>query len=333
MNMWGVKRKTWNVEGDKGAAMRAFVTFHVPRFTFIARVFIPRILPYHRGQYIWNETGTGMNPTRAARRTICQTFDALKARKQIGLVPFIPAGYPDLATTAAALPALESAGASAIEVGFPFSDPIADGPTIQESFTAALEKKLKIADIFATVRQARPGVSIPLVAMVSYSIVFRYGVAHFVAEAKSCGFDGLIVPDLPPPEAQGICDIIRSGGLDTILMVAPSTAPERRAEIARLSSGFVYYLSVSGITGERDQLPADLAENVRQLKGLTDRPICVGFGISQARHVAQLQGLADGAIVGSGVVKRMKSHVQGGPAAIAAALADYSRELLSQVRR
>ncbi|MDB5356182.1 MAG: trpA [Phycisphaerales bacterium] len=274
-----------------------------------------------------------MNPTRAARRTIRQSFDELKARNQIGLVPFISAGYPDLATTAAALPAFESAGASAIEVGFPFSDPIADGPTIQESFTAALEKKLKIADIFSTIAQARPGISLPLVAMVSYSIVFRYGVAQFVAQAKSSGFDGLIVPDLPPPEAQRVCDTIRSGGLDTILMVAPTTTPQRRAEIARLSSGFVYYLSVSGITGERDQLPADLADNVRQLRGLTDRPICVGFGISQARHVAQLQGLADGAIVGSGVVKRMKAHLQEGPAAIADVLAAYSRELLSQVRK
>ncbi|HWE92967.1 MAG TPA: tryptophan synthase subunit alpha [Tepidisphaeraceae bacterium] len=274
-----------------------------------------------------------MNPTRAARRTIRQTFDELKERRQIGLVPFIPAGYPDLATTAAVLPALESAGASVIEVGFPFSDPIADGPTIQESFTAALEKKLKIADIFATIAGARPGISLPLVAMVSYSIVFRFGVAKFVAEARSAGFDGLIVPDLPPPEAQRICDTIRAGGLDTILMVAPTTAPGRRAEIARLSSGFVYYLSVSGITGERDQLPADLAENVRQLKGLTDRPVCVGFGISQPRHVAQLTGMADGAIVGSAVVKRMKAHCNEGPAAIARVLGDYTRELLGEPAR
>jgi tryptophan synthase alpha chain len=271
-----------------------------------------------------------MNPTRAARRTIRQTFDELKERRQIGLVPFIPAGYPDLATTAAVLPALESAGASVIEVGFPFSDPIADGPTIQESFTAALEKKLKIADIFATIAGARLEISLPLVAMVSYSIVYRFGVAKFVAEARSAGFDGLIVPDLPPPEAQRICDTIRTGGLDTILMVAPTTASRRREEIARLSSGFVYYLSVSGITGERDQLPADLAENVRELKALTDRPVCVGFGISQPRHVAELTGMADGAIVGSAVVKRMKTHSNDGPAVIARVLGDYTRELLNR---
>src|SRR5689334_9653776 len=169
------------------------------------------------------------------RRSIAETFAALRARGQIALMPFIPAGYPDLETTAAALPAIEAAGANLVEVGFPFSDPIADGPVVQESFTVALSKKLKIADVFETVARARPTVSIPLVSMVSYSIVFRYGVDRFVSLAKQAGFDGLILPDLPPPEAQSICDKVRAGGLDTILLVAPTTTPQRRAEIARLS--------------------------------------------------------------------------------------------------
>jgi tryptophan synthase alpha chain len=266
---------------------------------------------------------------RTGRQSIGQVFAPLRARGQIALMPFISAGYPDLATTEAALPAMERAGASLIEVGFPFSDPIADGPVIQESFTVALSKKLKIADVFASVARARPGVSIPLVSMVSYSIVYRYGVDRFVAAAKSAGFDGLILPDLPPPEAQAICDRVRGGGLETILLVAPTTTPQRRAEIARLSSGFIYYLSVSGITGERDRLPPDLEANVRQLKGLTDRPVCVGFGISKAAHVAQLRGIADGAIVGSAVVKRMKGRLNDGPAAIASEVGNLTRELLS----
>ena len=172
------------------------------------------------------------------RRSIHETFEALRsapaagglsaarsAAGRIALVPFVPAGYPDLPTTVAALPALEAGGASLIEVGFPFSDPIADGPTIQEAFTAALSKKLKIADTLAAVAEARPKVSVPLVSMVSYSIVFRYGLKRFVADAKAAGFDGLILPDLPPPEAQKICDDVRSGGLDTILLVAPTTTP------------------------------------------------------------------------------------------------------------
>ena len=246
-------------------------------------------------------------------------------------MPFISAGYPDLATTEAALPALEDAGASLIEVGFPFSDPIADGPVIQESYTVALSKKLKVGDVFQSVARAREKVSIPLVSMVSYSIVYRYGVERFVAAARRAGVDGLILPDLPPPEAQAICDQVRAGGLDTILLVAPTTTPQRRAEIARLSSGFIYYLSVSGITGERDKLPPDVEANVRQLKGLTETPVCVGFGISKPEHVARLRGVADGAIVGSAVVKRMKGRLNEGPTALAAEVASLTRELLSGI--
>jgi tryptophan synthase alpha chain len=265
---------------------------------------------------------------QAGRRSIAEVFAPLRARGQIALMPFIPAGYPDLATTEACLPALEAAGASLVEVGFPFSDPIADGPVVQESFTVALSKKLKMADVFESVRRVRPRVSMPLVSMVSYSIVYRYGVDRFVAAAKGAGFDGLILPDLPPPEAEGICDRVRAGGLDTVLLVAPTTTPQRRAEIAKLSSGFVYYLSVSGITGERETLPADVVENVRQLKGLTDRPVCVGFGISKAAHVAGLRGVADGAIVGSAVVRKMRSRLHEGPDAVAREVGNFTRELL-----
>jgi tryptophan synthase alpha chain len=267
--------------------------------------------------------------TPSPRRTIQQVFADLRPRGQIALMPFIPAGYPDLATTEAALPALEAAGADLVEVGFPFSDPIADGPVIQESFTVALSKKLKIGQVFDSMARVRPKVSMPLVSMVSYSIVYRFGVDRFVAVAKQAGFDGLILPDLPPPEAQAVCERVWAGGLDTILLVAPTTAPQRRAEIARLSSGFIYFLSVSGITGERDQLPPNLAENVRQMKGLTDRPVCVGFGISKPAHVAQLRGVADGAIVGSALVKRMKGRLDDGPEALAAEAGALTRELRS----
>ncbi len=266
------------------------------------------------------------------RRSIAQTFAALREKKQIALMPFVPAGYPDLQTTMAVLPALEAAGANIIEIGIPFSDPIADGPTIQASFTAALAKKLRLADVFSTIKQARPTVSIPLVAMVSYSIVYRYGLDRFLAAAKDADFDGLILPDLPPPEAQAVCGKVQAAGLDTILLVAPTTSPARRKEIGRLSSGFVYYLSVAGITGERAQLPAELADGVRNMKSLTERPVCVGFGISLPRHVAQLRGVADGAIVGSAVVKRMKQHEVDGASAIAASVGAYCRDLLAGVR-
>ena len=266
------------------------------------------------------------------RLSIAQTFQQLRQQKQIGVMPFVPAGFPDLATTKAILPALESAGASIIEVGIPFSDPVADGPTIQVAFTQALATGIRVTDIFAAIADVRPTLSIPLVAMVSYSIIFRYGSQRFFADAAAAGFDALIVPDLPPPEADTVCQQIRQAKLDTILLVSPSSSPDRRKEIALLSSGFVYYLAVAGITGERDQLPADLERNVRELKSLTDRPVCVGFGISKPQHVQQLAGVADGAIIGSALVRRMADHAAQGPQAVAQAAGDYCRELLSLVR-
>lgn len=273
-----------------------------------------------------------MQSSQAARKTIAQAFADLRASGRIGLMPFLASGFPDLETTVACLPALDDAGANVVELGFPFSDPIADGPVIQEAFTETLKKKIRVAEIFAAVRSVRADVSIPLVAMVSYSIVFRYGVERFAAEAKAAGFDGIITPDLPPPEAQRVCTAVQRAGLDTILLISPTTSPQRREEIARLTSGFIYYLSVSGITGERDQLPPDLASNVRQIKSITDRPVCVGFGIHQPHQVAQLKGVADGAIVGTAYVRRMQQHVREGPNKLAEIVADYTRELLSQVR-
>ena len=268
-----------------------------------------------------------MTQTSAAS-SITQSLASHRAARGIGLVPFIPAGYPDLTTTRACLAALQDAGASVIEIGFPFSDPIADGPTIQSAFVEALSRKLKVQDIFAAIRECRLTLRVPLVSMVSYSLVYRYGTERFFRDGHEAGFSGLILPDLPPPEAQAICDQARSIGLDTILLVAPSTPPQRRGEIVKLCSGFVYYLSVAGITGPRDRLPEDLERNVRELKSLTNLPVCVGFGISQPRHLAQLSGVADGAIVGSALVKIMTDHHDQGAEKIAAAVGDYCRSLL-----
>jgi tryptophan synthase alpha chain len=258
-----------------------------------------------------------------------------REQRGIALMPFIAAGFPDLASTTATIRSLAAAGATLLEVGFPFSDPIADGPTIQAAFTAALEKGTKVADVFAAVRASRDATTqhVPLVAMLSYSVVFRYGLDRFLSEAKTAGFSGLILPDLPPPEAAKVTDTIRVAGLDTTLLVAPTTPPDRRAQIARLCSGFIYYLSVSGITGERDRLPPDVAGNVRDLKiAAGEVPVCVGFGIHRPQQVADLVGVADGAIVGTAMVRRMKDHAQQGPQAVAEAAGDYCRDLLSNLR-
>jgi tryptophan synthase alpha chain len=261
-------------------------------------------------------------------KTIQETFENLKRRKRIGLVPFVPAGYPDISATGPTLIACDQAGASVIEIGFPFSDPIADGPVIQAAFTKALAKKIKVADVFAAVKAVRGQITAPLAAMISYSIVFRYGIDRFLADAKAAGFDGLILPDLPPPEAEAVCKRVQAAGLQTILLIAPTTAAERRKEIVRLCSGFVYYLSVSGITGERDGLPADLATNVAEIKKLTDRPVCIGFGIHRAAQIEQLSHIADGAIVGTAIVRKMKENAGKGAAAIATGVGDYLREIL-----
>ncbi len=266
------------------------------------------------------------------RKSIAESFGELKGRRQFGFMPFVPAGFPDLETTGAILPELERAGANVIEIGLPFSDPIADGPVIQEAFSAALGRGLKMKDVLGTVRKARASVSIPLVAMGSYSIVYRYGLERFIGDAKEAGIDGLILPDLPPPEAEGVCAKVRAGGLDTILLVAPTTSVERRKTIAELSSGFVYYLSVSGITGERKELPADIVGNLKQLKSVSKVPVCVGFGISKPEHMKQLAPHADGGIVGSAVVRCMQKQIPQGRDAIVREVGKYCRELLAQVR-
>jgi tryptophan synthase alpha chain len=266
------------------------------------------------------------------RSTIRAALTATRENNHIALMPFIASGFPDLASTAAVVPALEQAGATMVEIGFPFSDPIADGPVIQAAFTEALAKGIRLADTFRTIESVRKSVSIPLVGMLSYSIVFRYGLERFITDARNAGFDGLILPDLPPPEAQRVCAAIRAGGLDTVLLVAPTTTPQRRRQIVELCSGFVYYLSVSGITGERDRLPEDVIDNVRAIRELGETPVCVGFGIHRPEQVAQLAGVADGAIVGSALVKRMREAAGGGAGEIARVAGEYCRLLLSQVR-
>ena len=272
-------------------------------------------------------------PTQSASAplSIAASLAGAKQRGRTALVPFLAGGFPTLAAMRAAIGQLEDAGASVIEIGFPFSDPIADGPVIQAAFTVALAAGVRTDDVFAASAASPP--RCPRVGMVSYSIVYRYGLDRFLAAAKSAGMSGLILPDLPPPQAEEVCGRVRAVGLDTILLVAPSTTSQRRREIVRLCSGFVYYLSVSGITGERDALPADLRDNIAALRDLTDVPICVGFGIHKPQHLRQLAGVAEGAIVGTALVRRMgEAAARPGaePASIAKAAGDFCRELLAE---
>ena len=242
-------------------------------------------------------------------------FRRLRDQGRTAFIPFVTAGDPDLATTARVVRELAGCGANLIEIGFPYSDPIADGPVIQASYTRALDRGLRLDDVFACARVIADapefaGGKVPLLAMTSYSLVHRRGPEAFLRQARAAGFSGAIVPDLPCEESEALGALAAGQDFKLVQLVTPATPRARAEEIARRSTGFLYCVSVTGITGERDQLPADLAANVRGLKQLTDRPVCVGFGISQPRHVKQLVGTADGAIVGSFIVRRMKSELR-----------------------
>lgn len=246
-----------------------------------------------------------MNPLRT-------TFADAPARGRPTLLPYITAGYPDVATTTEILERLDPARVACVELGVPFSDPIADGPVIQASFAAALDRGFQVDALLEAISGVRGRIAVPLVAMVSYSIVFRRGPRRFVAAARASGVDGLIVPDLAFEEAAELSAI--GGELDCplVLMIAPTTAPERRPQIATLSAPFIYYQSLAGVTGERASLPPGLAGEVAALRAATAKPICVGFGISTAEQVRAVCAIADGAIVGSAIVRRMREGIERG---------------------
>ena len=251
------------------------------------------------------------------------------------LLPYLTGGYPDLEATTEWIRRFDACGVAAVEIGFPYSDSIADGPVIQDSFNRALAGGLKIDRLFETVAAVRPQVETALIAMVSFSIVCRRGVQVFVRRAGACGFDGLIVPDLPHEEADEVGAAAADQGLDHVMLVAATTPPQRAAEIARRSTGFIYQVAVRGATGERDKVPDDLRARVRHLRSATDTPVCVGFGISTAVHVRQVCQVADGAIVGSAIIRRITEAVDAGTprAAIVETVARFVDELAAGVRR
>jgi len=233
-------------------------------------------------------------------------------RRPPGLWPFLVAGYPSLDAAAALLRRLNSLPIRGVELGIPFSDPIADGPVIQRAFTEALANGVKVRDIFDMVASVRSEIEYPILAMVSASIVYRRGVESFVAQAKAAGFDGLIVPDISLEEAPKLSAATSAAGLRLSMLIAPTTPPERRLRIAEAASGFLYYVSVQGTTGERTALPKDLAEEVKAIRATSSLPVVVGFGISRPEHVRQVCHFADGAIVGSALVRRMTDLIASG---------------------
>ena len=234
---------------------------------------------------------------------IDELFQRLKGSGKKAFMPFITAGDPNMAFTSKVLRRLEALGCSMAEVGFPYSDPIADGPVIQASYTRALGNKLKLQQIFDEIQSDRSERKMPLVAMVSYAIIHRQGQEGFIQAAKQAGFSGVIVPDLLVEESQTLSQLCRKHEFNLVQLVTPTTPPERALRIAEASSGFLYFVSVTGITGERTELPADLVDRVGWIKERTSLPICIGFGISKPEHVKLLAPVCDGLIVGSAIVR------------------------------
>jgi tryptophan synthase alpha chain len=242
---------------------------------------------------------------------IKNTFNRLKKKNEKALIPYIMAGDPDLATTKTLIFEMEKAGCDIIELGAPFSDPLADGPTIQKAAIRSLRNRTSIADVLGLVADVRKESTIPLILMTYYNLIFKYGEERFVHDAVSAGLDGLILPDLPPEEAGTLIPVAKKAGLDTIFLLAPTSTDERIKLVSRVSQGFIYYVSLTGVTGSNLGLQdSSIKDAINKIKEVTDKPVSVGFGISTPDQAAQvaLWG-ADGVIVGSALVKVIEENI------------------------
>lgn len=241
---------------------------------------------------------------------IDQTFIRLRHRHEAALIAYVMAGDPSLTETEQLVLELEKAGADIIELGVPFSDPIADGPVIQQAAERALRSGTSLRKILPMVKNLRTKSQIPLVLMAYYNSIHAFGPEHFCREAVAAGVDGLIVPDMPADEAGPLKGPAAASGLQLIFLLAPTSTPERRAFVARQSKGFVYYVSLTGITGAKLLNLAEVGKNVEKIRKVSKTPIAVGFGVATPEDAAQVSAMADGVIVGSAIVKRIAAGQQ-----------------------
>jgi tryptophan synthase alpha chain len=240
---------------------------------------------------------------------VARRFQQLKQNSECAFIPFITAGDPDLATTAKALEVLANNGADLIELGVPYSDPLADGPTIQAAATRALQKGVQLEDVLAIVKDAVTKIDVPIIIFTYYNPIYYRGVESFLKQIKEAGVSGLVVPDLPLEEAETLLKSAAEIGIEVILLVAPTSSPERIKAIAQKSQGFIYLVSVTGVTGVRSQMAAEVQDLLTNLRHATDKPIGVGFGISDPQQAKQIKDWgADAVIVGSAIVKRLESE-------------------------
>jgi tryptophan synthase alpha chain len=241
--------------------------------------------------------------------SVSSCLQSLRDRHECALIPFITAGDPDLATTAQALIALDRAGADIIELGVPYSDPLADGPVIQAAATRALQAGVKLADVLAVVANVSPEIKAPIILFTYYNPILNLGIPEFLRRIVAAGVKGLVVPDLPLEESTTLLEPASLMGIEVIMLVAPTSPPDRMKAIAASAQGFVYLVSVTGVTGMREGMGSNVAGILNQLRGLTDKPIAVGFGISDSVQAKQIKELgADGVIVGSAMVKKLAAE-------------------------
>ena len=241
-------------------------------------------------------------PTRISKR-----FAELRASGELGIVAYITAGDPTLDATHKFVLALADAGADIIELGVPFSDPLADGPTIQRASERALKSGTTLAGVLNLVRRIRESSLVPLVLFSYYNPILQMGLEKFAAAAAQAGADGVLATDLTPEESEDYRRILQAQHLDTIFLAAPTSSDERLQKISAVTSGFLYIISRTGVTGAKDSLPDELPALLRRARHFTDLPIAVGFGISLPGHVSVLGGLADAAIIGSALVSEIES--------------------------
>ncbi|RAQ38746.1 tryptophan synthase subunit alpha [Arthrospira sp. O9.13F] len=227
-------------------------------------------------------------------------------RRQCALIPFITAGDPDLDTTAKALQVLDKNGADLIELGVPYSDPLADGPVIQAAATRSLNLGTRLDGVLEMLKTVSPTIKAPIILFTYYNPILYRGIPEFLAQIKDAGVKGLVVPDLPLEEAEILLYPAKEQGIELVLLVAPTSSPDRIEAIARQSQGFIYLVSVTGVTGMRSQVQTRVEDLLKQMRSLTDKPIGVGFGISQLEHAKQVRSWgADAVIVGSAFVNRL----------------------------
>lgn len=244
----------------------------------------------------------------AATNRIDLTFATLLERGAKALIPYLMAGDPDLVTTEEWAVAAAGSGADLLEIGIPFSDPLADGPVLQRSAERALAQKVTLADVLVLVRRIRARTSIPLIFMTYYNLILQYGEERLVRDAAEAGVDGLIVPDLPPEEAEDLERAARAADVHLIYLIAPTTPAARVARIAARAAGFLYYVSLTGITGSALPDLDDIARRVQAVKRLTRVPVAVGFGVSTPGEAGRLAQAADGVIVASALIKRLQAQ-------------------------